>query len=277
MTRTPIALVTGATSGIGEATAHRLHDRGYVVYAAGRTPQALDALRSKGLQARSLDVTDESAVAELVEEIRAAHGGVDVVVNSAGYPLPCPLEQVERDDLRRLFETNVVATLHLSQLVLPGMRERGTGRIIIIGSTGGRFTSPGAGAYHTVKYGVEALSLSLGAEVAPFGVRVVLIDPTGTRTKFVQSQLDSAPASYAADDPYAEFKRRYTATTHGLAQARGLMVDADTVARLAVRTAEMRNPKPRYVVGLSGKGSVLARALLTDRMWNRVMNAGMKK
>jgi NAD(P)-dependent dehydrogenase (short-subunit alcohol dehydrogenase family) len=275
--RTPIALITGATSGIGEATAYRLHDRGYTVFATGRNPQALDALRSKGLQARSLDVTDEAAATRLIAEIQTEHGGVDVVVNSAGYPLPSPLEQVGRGALRDLFETNVVATLHLSQLVLPGMRERGAGRIIIIGSTGGRFTSPGAGAYHVVKYGVEALALTLDAEVAPFGVRVVLIDPTGVRTKFVASQLEAVPTTYADDDPYAEFKRRYTATTHGLAQTRGLMIDADAVARVVVRTVEKKNPKPRYVVGASGKASVLARQLLTDRMWNRVMGAGMKK
>src|SRR5699024_5007526 len=99
-------------------------------------------------------------------------GGVDVLINSAGYPLPCPLEQVGLDDLRKLFETNVVATLNLSQLVLPDMRARGAGAIVTIGSTGGRFTSPGAGAYHIVKYGVEALSLSLRAEVTRFGVRI---------------------------------------------------------------------------------------------------------
>ena len=94
---------------------------------------------------------------------------------------------------RDLFETNVVATLHLSQLVLPGMREHGAGRIIIIGSTGGRFTSPGAGAYHVVKYGVEALSLALGAEVAPFGVRVVLIDPHRRTHQIRQFPTRSGP------------------------------------------------------------------------------------
>ncbi len=245
------------------------------MFAAGRNAEALDALRSKGLHARPLDVTDESAAARLVEEITAEFGGVDVVVNSAGFPLPSPLEQVPLDDVRRLFETNIVATLHLSRLVLPGMRQRKAGRIIIIGSTGGRFASPGAGAYHIVKYGVEALSLALGAEVAPFGVRVVLIDPTGVRTNFVESQLEAAPQSYADDDPYAEFKRRYTATTHGLTQKPGLMISADTVARKVIRTAEMKNPKPRYVVGVSGKASVLARGLLTDRMWDRVMSMGL--
>jgi NAD(P)-dependent dehydrogenase (short-subunit alcohol dehydrogenase family) len=273
---TGIALVTGATSGIGEATAYRLHDRGFTVFASGRNPEALDTLRAKGLQARFLDVTDEAAMARLVDEIHADFGGVDVVVNSAGYPLPSPLEQVSRDALRDLFETNVVATLHLSQLVLPRMRDRGAGRIIIIGSTGGRFTSPGAGAYHIVKYGVEALSLALGAEVAPFGVRVVLIDPTGVRTKFVDSQLESAPQFYPDDDPYGEFKRRYAATTRALTNTPGLMIGPDAVARVVVRTVEKKNPKPRYVVGASGKASVLARNLLTDRVWDRVMNAGLK-
>lgn len=271
----PIALVTGATSGIGEATAYRLQARDYVVFAAGRNPEALDTLRSRGLQARALDVTDEAAVARLVEEIHTDYGGVDVLVNSAGYPLPCPLEQVALSDLRHLFETNVVATLHLSQAVLPGMRARGAGRIITIGSTGGRFTSPGAGAYHVVKYGVEALSLSLGAEVAQFGVRVVLIDPTGVRTKFVTSQFDTVH-SYPDDDPYGEFKRRYTETTRALTEMPGMMVGADTVARAVDRAVQAKNPKPRYIVGASGKASVLARALLTDRMWDRVMIRGLK-
>jgi NAD(P)-dependent dehydrogenase (short-subunit alcohol dehydrogenase family) len=271
----PIALVTGATSGIGEATAYRLQARGYVVFAAGRNPEALDTLRSRGLQARALDVTDETAVARLVAEIHSEHGGVDVLVNSAGYPLPCLLEQVALSDLRRLFETNVVATLHLSQLVLTGMRAQKAGRIVTIGSTGGRFTSPGAGAYHIAKYGVEALSLSLGAEVAPFGVRVVLIDPTGVRTPFVTSQFDTAH-SYPDDDPYGEFKRRYAATTHRLTQTPGTMVDADTVARAVLRAVEAKNPKPRYIVGASGKATVLARLLLTDRMWDRVMMKGLK-
>ena len=271
----PIALITGATSGIGEATAYRLQHRGYVVFAAGRNPDALDTLRSQGLHARALDVTDEAAVARLVEEIHTDHGGVDILVNSAGFPLACPLEQVALSDLRRLFETNVVATLHLSQLVLSGMRARGAGRIITIGSTAGRFTSPGAGGYHIVKYGVEALSLALRAEVAPFGVRVVLIDPTGVRTRFVEAQLEATP-SYANDDPYGEFKRRYAETTRALTKMPGVMVGAGTVARAVVRAIEAKNPKPRYIVGASGKASLLARLLLTDRMWERVMMKGLR-
>jgi NADP-dependent 3-hydroxy acid dehydrogenase YdfG len=275
MNEHPIALVTGATSGIGEATAYRLQDRGYVVFGAGRNPVALDRLQTRGLKARALDVTDESGVAQLVEEIHTDYGRVDVLVNSAGFPLASPLEQVSLSDVRSLFETNVVATLHLSQAVLPGMRTRGTGTIVNIGSTGGRFTTPGAGGYHISKYGVEALSLALRAEVAQFGVRVVLIDPTGVRTRFVAAQLE-ATRSYADHDPYGEFKRRYDETTRKLTELPGMMVDADTVARAVVRAVEAKNPKPRYIVGASGKASVLARLLLTDRMWERAVMRGLR-
>jgi NADP-dependent 3-hydroxy acid dehydrogenase YdfG len=271
----PIALVTGATSGIGEATAYRLQTRGYLVFGVGRHPAALDNLRSRGLQARDVDVTDEGAVARLLEEIHTDYGGVDVLVNSAGMGLSSPIEQVALSDLRSIFETNVVAMLHLSQAVLPGMRARGAGTIVNIGSTAGRWTTAGVGAYHISKYGVEALSLALRAEVMQFGVRVVLIEPTGVRnTRFVEAQLAARPAD--ADDPYDKFKRRYAELTRTMAKSRVLTVDADTVARAVVRVVEAKNPRPRYIVGVSGKASVLARLLLTDRMWDRVVMRGLR-
>jgi NADP-dependent 3-hydroxy acid dehydrogenase YdfG len=270
MSPKPVALVTGATGGIGEATARRLHDRGYLVFATGRNPDALELLASQGLCARRLDVTDEAAVTQLIDEIAAGHGGVDVLVNSAGFGLASPLEQAALSDVRSVFETNVFAMLRLAQSVLPGMRERRNGTIVNIGSTGGRFTTPGAGAYHMSKYSVEALSLALGAEVKPFGVRVVLIEPTGVRTGFSAAQL-TASESIMGDDPYREFKRRYDETTRALAENHLVTVDADVVARAVTGVIEARNPKPRYIVGASGHATVLARRLLTDRMWDGIV------
>lgn len=270
-----VALVTGATSGIGEATADRLQSAGYRVFAVGRNPEALQRLRERGLAARGLDVTDEAAVQHLVTEIAAEHGGVDVLVNCAGFPLTTPLEQLALDDLRSLFETNIVAALHLSQAVLPGMRERGSGVIVNIGSTGGRFASPGAGGYHVIKYGMEALSLALRAEVAPFGVRVSLLDPTAVHTPFVTAQQEADP-TYSDDDPYAGFKRRYADYTRGLSAKRGVMIGPDVVARAVLRVVRARNPRPRYIVGASGKLTVLARALVTDRMWDRIVLRGLR-
>ncbi|OBG33673.1 SDR family NAD(P)-dependent oxidoreductase [Mycolicibacter heraklionensis] len=275
MSAQPVALVTGATSGIGEASADRLQAAGYRVFAVGRNPEALQRLAARGLNARTLDVTDEAAVDRLVAEIESDHGAVDVLVNSAGFPLTSPLEQLALDDMRSLFETNVVATLHLAQAVLPGMRQRGSGVIVNIGSTGGRFASPGAGGYHVIKYGMEALSLSLRAEVAPFGVRVVLLDPTAVRTPFVTSQQEARP-SYAADDPYGGFKIRYADNTRQLSAKRGVMIEPDVVARAVLRVVRAKNPRPRYVVGLSGKATVFARALLTDRMWDRILMRGLR-
>jgi NADP-dependent 3-hydroxy acid dehydrogenase YdfG len=275
MTSKPIALVTGATSGIGEATAYRLQARNYVVFAAGRNPHALAELQSRGMQARTLDVTNERAVDELVEEIDTDYGGVDVLVNDAGFGCASPLEQVALKDLRTIFETNVVAMLHLSQAVLPGMRVRGAGTIVNIGSIVGRFTTPGAGAYHITKYGVEALSLALRAEVRQFGVRVALIEPTGVRdTKFVEG-LRRATPSDADQDPYSEFKRRYDETMDSMADMPLMTVDADTVARAVVRAVRAKNPKPRYIVGASGRASLLASQVLTDRMWQRVLMKGL--
>lgn len=270
----PIALVTGATGGIGEATAYRLQDRDYEVFATGRNPEALDVLRSRGLHVRHLDVTDEVAVADLVEEIATDYGGVDVLVNCAGFGFASPLEQAALSDLRSIFETNVLAMLHLSQAVLPGMRSRGAGTIVNIGSTGGRFTTPGAGPYHMSKYSVEALSLALRAEVKQFGVRVVLIEPTGVRTKFAETQL-GATRSNGDQDPYGEFKRRYAEITKAMAENPFVSIAADTVARAVVRAVQAKNPKPRYIVGASGKASVLARRLLTDRMWDRLVMKGL--
>lgn len=275
MSASPVALVTGATSGIGAAIADRLHGRGYRVFAVGRNPEALEHLASRGLQARALDITDEPGVDRLVDEIEREHGGVDVLVNNAGFPLTYPLEQLARDDLRSLFETNIVAALHLSQAILPGMRARRAGTIVNIGSTAGRFAGPGAGGYHVIKYGMEALSLALRAEVAPFGVRVTLIDPTGVWTPFVTSQQEAQP-SYAADDPYGGFKRRYDESTRRLSKTPGVMISADTVARAVVRAVESKNPKPRYITGMSGKFTLLARALLTDRAWQRVLMWGLR-
>jgi NADP-dependent 3-hydroxy acid dehydrogenase YdfG len=270
MKRTPTALVTGATSGIGEAVAYRLQDRGYEVFATGRNPAALDDLRSRGLHARFLDVTDEAAVGRLVEEIHTEYDGVDVLVNNAGFGFTSPLEQAALSDVRIIFETNVVGMLHLSQAVLPDMRARCTGTIVNIGSIGGRLTTPGAGAYHISKYGVEALSLALRAEVKPFGVRVVLIEPTGVRTKFSERQLNAKPP-VADDDPYVDFKRRYAETTRVLGKIPFASIDADTVARAVVRAVVDNDPKPRYIIGASGKTFVLARLLLTDRMWDRLL------
>ena len=126
-----------------------------------------------------------------------------------------------------------------------------------------------------VKSGLEALSLGLRAEVAQFGVRVTVVDPTGVRTPFFESEFNEV-WTYADDDPYGPFMRRRDESVRKLAKMPGAAIKADTVARAVVRAIESKNPRPRYVVGASGRATVLMRALATDRMWERIMLAGMK-
>jgi short-subunit dehydrogenase len=123
-------------------------------------------------------------MAGAVEQVESIHGAVDLLINNAGFGLNGPVEELPIDEIRRQFETNVFGLVRMSQLVLPGMRRKGSGRIINVGSVGGTFTAPGAGAYHASKWAVESFTDALRYEVQSFGVDVILIQPTGVYTQF---------------------------------------------------------------------------------------------
>ena len=210
-----------------------------------------------------------------IDSTAEASGALHVLVNSAGIPDRGVLEQKTPDEVRVLFNAHVVVPLQISQTVLPGMRARGAGTIVNIGSVAGRVVGPAGGAYHVVKSGLEALSLGMRAEVQQFGVRVVQVDPTGVRTPFFDGEFAEV-WEYADDDPYAEFMRRRDASVRKLSKLPGAAISADAVARTVVRAIESDNPRPRYVVGASGKASVLLRALVSDRMLQRILLSGMR-
>ena len=157
-------LITGASSGIGYATAQVLARAGYTVYASARKVEALKSLEALGCRPLQLDATLERSRVDAVRQIEAEHGAVDILVNNAGYGLSGVVEELELEALRREFETNVFGLVRLSQLVLPAMRAKGWGRIVNVGSAGGSFTAPGVGAYHASKYAVEAFSDALRME-----------------------------------------------------------------------------------------------------------------
>lgn len=196
-------LITGCSSGIGQATAVRLAGAGYTVYASARKLEDLETCRQAGCRCLTLDVTSEESMVEAVE---AVEGGVQVLVNNAGYSLSGALEELAMPALRRQFETNVFGLVRLTQLVLPGMREEGWGRVINISSMGGELTFPGGGAYHATKHAVEALSDALRFEVAGFGIRVVVVQPGLIFTEFsdrVASQMEPDPPP----GPYQKFQK----------------------------------------------------------------------
>src|SRR5919202_21025 len=170
-------LITGCSTGIGRATAERLAASGHTVYATARRPESIADLEAKGCKTLALDVTDEDSMTAAVAAVEQAEGAVGALVNNAGYSQSGAIEDVSMESVRRQFDTNVFGLIRMCQLVLPGMRRQGSGRIVNISSMGGKLTFPGGGFYHATKHAVEAISDAMRFEVGGFGVDVVLIEP----------------------------------------------------------------------------------------------------
>ncbi|MGH3144352.1 MAG: SDR family NAD(P)-dependent oxidoreductase [Rubrobacter sp.] len=260
--------MTGASSGIGWATSRALAAEGAVVYATAQRLGSLADLEASGLRALRLDVCDEASMVGAVRAVEDERGAIDVLVNNAGYMQSGALEEVSLDAVRDEFEVNVFGLLRMSQLVLPGMREKG-GRIVNVGSVGGLFTAPGAGAYHMSKYAVESLSDAMRVEVKRFGVDVVLIQPTGVSTPFAARETAVIPTN---GGPYAAFSENYNAGVAAMfgESGRGIVAPED-VARAIVEASSAKRPRTRYKVGLGARVIPKARRLLTDRAWDVVM------
>lgn len=241
-------LVTGAASGIGRDAALRLAAAGHRVLAGDRRPDALAALAAQGpVEPLALDVTDaDSLEAACVEvERRTAGAGLDVLVNSAGYALPGPLEALTEADLRAQFDTNVFGLLAVTRTFLPQMRERGAGRVVNIGSLMGRVTMPLLGAYNASKAAVAALTEALRMELAPFGVQVVLVEPGAIRSQFAAQALARLAPYRDPDSPYAA---ALASSDHVWARVYRFAAAPTAVSRVIERAATAPRPAPRYVV-----------------------------
>ena len=267
-------LITGCSSGIGAATAADLVAHGHTVYATARRPETLQALADKGCRTLALDVTDEESMAAAVAAVEEAEGSVGVLVNNAGYSQSGAIESIPLDDIRRQFETNVFGLIRMSQLVLPGMRRAGKGRIINIGSMGGKLTFPGGGTYHATKYAVEAISDAMRFEVQGFGVQVVLIEPGLITTEFAHAAV--ASTNGLNDGPYADFNSKVGAVTAGIYESRlaGLVGGGPETVAEVIRTAiESKRPKARYTVTPSATLGIVQRQITPDRLWDLMMRA----
>jgi NADP-dependent 3-hydroxy acid dehydrogenase YdfG len=270
-------LITGCSSGIGHATAERLAGKGWRVYATARRPETLADLEQAGCRTLALDVTDEGSMRAAVAAVEAEEGAVGALVNNAGYSQSGALETLPMERVRAQFETNVFGLLRMCQLVLPGMRKQGRGRIVNVSSMGGKLVFPGGGVYHATKHAVEALSDALRYEVRGFGVQVVIIEPGLIRTQFGEvaaGSIADAEAVETGDDPYAHFNAAVGAATKGIYEGGGLSRlggGPDTVARAIQRAIAARRPKTRYKVTPSARLALAQRRMLPDRAWDAVM------
>jgi NAD(P)-dependent dehydrogenase (short-subunit alcohol dehydrogenase family) len=267
-------LITGCSSGIGRASALRLARAGWSVYATARAPESIADLKDAGCHTLALDVTDEHSMRTAVSAVEQAEGAVGVLINNAGYSQSGAVETVPLDAVRRQFETNVFGLIGLTQLVLPAMRAQRWGKIVNVGSMGGRLTFPGGGCYHASKYALEAISDALRFELAGFGIDVVLLEPGLITTEFGEAATASMAAVEGSDeDPYAHFNATVGAVTKGAYDGPMRMLGAgpERVAKVLERAIKRRRSPARITITPSAKLSIATRRLMSDRMWDAAM------
>ena len=266
---TKTALVTGASSGIGEATARKLQSLGFTVYGAARRTDRLNSLAAEGVRALAMDVTDDASMQAGIDRVIAETGRLDVLVNNAGYGSYGALEDVGIDEGRRQFEVNVFGAMRLAQLALPHMRTQGSGTIVNITSMGGKIYTPLGGWYHGTKFALEALSDCLRLEVKPFGIDVVIIEPGGIATEWGGIAADlveetSGNGAYASQAGAVAKSLRSEANTNRNSPP---SVIADAIGKAVTAS----KPRTRYAVGFGARPLITARGLLSDRQFDALI------
>jgi NAD(P)-dependent dehydrogenase (short-subunit alcohol dehydrogenase family) len=261
-------LITGATEGLGKALALLLAERGYSVFAAGRSAKKLAELdgiaREKKLAMESvaLDVCSDSSVQSAVEAVLAKAGAVDVLVNNAGVNYTAAVEDLSMEDWRAQFETNFFGVLRVTRALLPQMRERRSGRILMMSSLSGLVTPPTQGAYSSSKHALEGLSNALRMELYPFGIEVVLIEPGYIVTGIQKAAAELSRPYLEKGGPYAPlYARFYTSVNDTRAKSRTTPEDC---ARVMLHAIETPRPKPRYGVTSLAPFVKWSKRLLTD-------------
>lgn len=250
--RSGVVLVTGASSGIGEATARLLADQGYTVYGAARREDRLSRMAGDGVRPVQLDVTDDASMQAAVAKVLEEEHRIDVLINNAGYGSYGPVEQVDIAEARRQFDVNVFGMARMSQLVIPAMRAQGEGRIINISSMADQFYEPLAGWYHASKYAVDGLSSSMRVELAPFGIRVIVVRPGLTKSEWSDASMESLRRT-SEGTPYQE-----VASQMARLYERGMELASDprAVAERIVQAVNAENPNPHYAAG-RGTGAII--------------------
>lgn len=252
-----VALVTGASSGMGKAFAKALLAEGMLVYAAARRVEQMADLVSLGAVALKMDITREDEVQVAVERIDQEHGGVDVLINNAGFGLYGAMEETTLDDARYQFEVNLFGMARLTQLVLPSMRAKRSGKIINMSSMGGKIYTPLGSWYHATKHAVEGWSDCLRLELSPFNIDVVIIEPGAIATEF-NSVLMEPMLKRSGSGPYNKMAQSVAAAAKA-SDERGGGSDPQVIVRLVLQAIRARKPKTRYAggqaVARSGAGS----------------------
>jgi len=269
-----VALVTGASSGIGKATAQRLLKDGLTVYVAARRVEKMEDLKSQGAIPLAMDITKEEDVQHVIKTIAAQQGGVDVLVNNAGYAIYGAVEDTTIADARRQFDVNIFGLARITQLVLPYMREQKAGKIINISSMGGKMYTPLGAWYHGTKHALEGWSDCLRLELKQFGIDVVIIEPGVIVTEFGDVMMDPM-MERSGEGPYAKMAKSVRASTDEM-YSKGQGTPPQAIAKVISKAVKVKKPKTRYVKGKFAKPMMFIRKWFGDRVFDKIVLSQVK-
>ncbi len=273
--RPQVVLITGASSGIGKEAAKVLLRQGHVVYAAARRIELMQDLQALGAHTLKMDVTDEAQMKAGIAQITAAHGGVDVLVNNAGFAIYGAMEDTTMADARYQFDVNFFGLARMTQLVLPYMRSQQRGKIINISSMGGKMYTPLGSWYHATKYALEGWSDCLRLELAPLGIQVVVVEPGIIATEF--GDVASGPLlQRSGTGPYAKLAHLIAKATRDTYSKPNASSPPSVIADVIAQAIAERRPKTRYVAGKLAKPLIFIRKWFGDRFFDKAVMSQVK-
>lgn len=264
-----VALVTGASSGIGKAIAKQLISDGLIVYVAARRVEKMRDLEELGAIALKMDITQEQDIKKVVKQIEQDHDGVDILVNNAGYAIYGAMEDTAMEDARRQFEVNLFGLASLTQAVLPKMRAKKSGKIINISSIGGKIYSLLGSWYHATKHALEGWSDCLRLELARFNIDVIIIEPGIIQTEFGDVTIP-AMIKRSGNSAYSAMAKKIEETIKSYYDP-GNASDPSVIARVVSQAIKAKKPKTRYVAGKLAKPMIIMRRWLGDRLFDKII------
>jgi short-subunit dehydrogenase len=261
-----VAIVTGATAGIGMATAVALRDAGYTVFGTSRKPKGES---QSGITMLTCDLTNDDSVAGLLAEVVRRAGRIDVLVNNAGFGLIAGAEESSVEQAKSVFEVNVFAVMRITNQVLPTMRAQGSGRIINIGSVLGFVPSPYYSTYSATKHAIEGYSQALDHEVRTFGIRVICVEPAVTRTSFESNML-------APDRPLAIYESTRVSMIEAGRKQMETGDEPEVVARVVLSAVQAAKPRLHYPAGPAAQRLTLLRRFVPESLFDSSLRKQFK-
>lgn len=279
MSNQRVAVVTGASSGIGYETSLTLARNGFVTYATMRSLNKGENIKTAAeeeklpLKIVQLDVTDDESVKDAMQSIISEASGIDVLVNNAGYGLVGALEDLAMEEIKSQYGTNLFGVIRVTQAVLPIMRKQKSGIIVNISSAAGRFAIPGQSAYVSTKFAIEGLSESIAYELEPFGIKVVLIEPGIVKTSMANNMVIAKKSQDPSSPYYRLIENAVSSIEHGL-ETRS---SPDVVAKVVLKAVTSDNPNLRYLAGKDIETWMEAKRSMSDEEFHKMMFGNPRK